>query len=74
MNRGEMGRSFVTTGRMVMMRSIGYKGDERNKKEKKKKSLLSHISLLFVGEGAVLGLLISLPNQGWKINKRSTGC
>ena len=24
-NRGEMGRSFVTTGRMVMMRSIGYK-------------------------------------------------
>ena len=23
--RGEMGRSFVTTGRMVMMRSIGYK-------------------------------------------------
>ena len=24
-NRGEMGRSLVTTGRMVMMRSIGYK-------------------------------------------------
>ena len=24
-NRGEMGRSFVTTGRMVMMRPIGYK-------------------------------------------------
>ena len=35
-NGGEMERSFVTTGRMVMMRSIGYKWDER-KKEKEKK-------------------------------------
>ena len=27
-----MGRSFVTTGRMVMMRSMGYKWDEKKKK------------------------------------------
>ena len=34
-NRGEMGRSFLTTGRMVMMRSIGYKLDLKKKKKKK---------------------------------------
>ena len=28
-----MRRSLVTTGRMVMMRSIGYKWDERKKKK-----------------------------------------
>ena len=32
-NRGEMGKSFVTTGRMVTMRSIGYKWDEKKKKK-----------------------------------------
>ena len=31
-NRGEMGRSLVTTGRMVMMRSIGYKLRFKKKK------------------------------------------
>ena len=37
------------------------------------RSLLSRIlGLLLVWEGAVLGLLISLPKQGWKINRRST--
>ena len=34
-NRGDMGRSFVTTGRMVIMRSIGYKCDKGKKKKKK---------------------------------------
>ena len=33
-NLGEMGRSLVTTGRMVMMRSIGYKCDFKNKTKK----------------------------------------
>ena len=32
----EMGRSFVTTGRMVMMGSIGYKWDERKEKKESK--------------------------------------
>ena len=35
-NRGEMERSLVTTGRMVTMRSIGYKCDLGKKEEKKK--------------------------------------
>ena len=42
-----MGRSFVTTGRMVMMRSIGYRWDER----KKQKTLTVRMSRIFVGVG-----------------------
>ena len=39
------------------------------------RSLLSRILGLFlVWEGAVLGLLISLPKQGWKRNRRLTAC
>ena len=39
------------------------------------RSLLSRIlGLLLVWEGVVLGLLISLPKQGWKMNRRSTAC
>ena len=39
------------------------------------RSLLSRILGLFlVWEGAILGLLISLPNQDWKINRWSTAC
>ena len=32
------------------------------------------LGLLLVWDGAVLGFLISLPNQGWKINRRSIAC
>ena len=35
-NRGEMRRSFVTTGRMAMMRSIGYISEIKEEKKKKK--------------------------------------
>ena len=39
------------------------------------RSLLSRIlGLVLVWVGAVLGLLISLPNRGWKINRRPTAC
>ena len=46
---------------------------KKNKHEKKKKmdkglSLSRILGLFFVWEGVVLGLLISLPNHGWKIN------
>ena len=37
-------------------------------------SLSRILGLLLVWDGTVLGLLISLPNQGWKVNRRSIAC
>ena len=61
-----MGRSFVTTGRMVMMRSIGYKWDER--KEEKKSPALHHVpscSKLRRFGGVVVGVY-----RSWRWNCR----
>ena len=40
-NRGEMGRSFVTAGRMVMMRSMSISEIKEKGKKKKKSTRVS---------------------------------
>ena len=47
-NRGEMRRYLMTTGRMVTLRPIGYTGDEKKneKKEEEKNGLISYSAYL----------------------------
>ena len=62
-NRGEMGRSLATTGRMVITRSIGYISEIKEEKKKKKKKTASELErrallLPFGGFPALTCLLV----------------